>query len=303
MRVFLQRALLTAMGIFGLLALALAGIYFSTRARQTKIYNLPAESVALPTDAASLEAGRRIFGYRGCLACHGDHLEGKVYLSNPALGEVIASNLTRGAGGIGAAYRDEDWVRAIRRGLRPDGTPLLFMPATEFYFLSDGDLGKIIAFIKSVPPLINYLPPSTISLTGRVVMTLVKEITFIPAEMIPQTAPRPSAPAAGITPQYGEYLSLSCKVCHGPTLSGGRIPAFPDDYPWPANLTTSEERPLPYWTFDGFKKILRAGVTCHSRQIDPQYMPWTSYQYFSDDEIAAVWAYLQAAPPVPFGSR
>ncbi|GAB4501751.1 MAG: cytochrome c [Anaerolineales bacterium] len=303
MRVFLRRALIFSLGIFGLLTLALAGIYFSTRARQTKIYSIPAESVALPADSASLSEGHRIFGYRGCLACHGEHLEGKIYLSNPALGEVIASNLTRGAGGIGAAYRDEDWVRAIRHGIRPDGTPLLFMPVTEFYFLSDGDLGKIIAFIKSVPPLENHLPPSEISLTGRVVMTLVKEITFIPAELIPQNAPRPAAPQAEISPAYGEYLALSCKVCHGPTLSGGKIPAFPDDYPWPANLTTSAERPLPYWTFADFKQILRSGITLHARQIDPQYMPWTSYQYFSDDEIAAVWAYLQSAPPVPYGRR
>ena len=41
------------------------------------------------------------------------------------------------------------WVHAIRHGVRPDGTPLLFMPSTEFYFLSDEDLGAVIAFIKS----------------------------------------------------------------------------------------------------------------------------------------------------------
>ena len=29
---------------------------------------------------------------------------------------------------------------------------------------------------------------------------------------------------AGITPEYGEYLTYSCKVCHGLAMSGGRHP-------------------------------------------------------------------------------
>ena len=118
-------------------------------------------------------------------------MEGNIYLDDPAIGKVVASNLTSGKGGVGSAYTDQDWARAIRHGIRPDGTPLLFMPSTEFYFLSDEDLGAVIAYIKSAPPVDHELPPSSVSWTGRVVMTLVPAITFIPAELIPHAAPRP----------------------------------------------------------------------------------------------------------------
>ena len=69
---------------------------------------------------AAIAHGKRIFQFRGCEACHGEQLEGKVYLEDPALGQVNASNLTTGQGGVGSEYTDSDWVRAICYGIRPD---------------------------------------------------------------------------------------------------------------------------------------------------------------------------------------
>lgn len=121
-------------------------------------------------------------------------MEGNIYLDDPSVGKVVASNLTSGKGGVGGKYTDRAWVRAIRHGIQADGTALLFMPATEFCFLSDEDLGAVIAYMKSAPAVDNELPPSSVSWTGRVVMTLVPAITFIPAELIPHEAPRPTEP-------------------------------------------------------------------------------------------------------------
>lgn len=291
-------------GFFGLVVLSVAWMYFSTEQRINRIYSIPAENVPVPTDEASLAYGQHIFQFRGCQACHGENLEGKVYLSDPALGEVNATNLTSGQGGVAPDYKtDADWVRALRHGVRPSGKPLLFMPSTEFYFLSDSDLGAVIAYIKSVPPADHDQAFSSISVTGRIVMTLVEGLTFLPAELIPHDAPRPVAPPVGITPEYGEYLTQSCKVCHGLTMSGGKIPAFPAGWPSAANLTTSPERYQPYFTEDGFVQILRTGITRHGRQINPQYMPWSSYKFMTDDELAAVWVYLQALPPKEYGNH
>ena len=189
-------------------------------------------------------------------------MEGNIYLDDPAIGKVVASNLTEGKGGVAGKYTsDQDWVRAIRHGVRPDGTPLLFMPATEFYFLSDQDLAQVIAYIKSAPPVDHELPSSAISLTGKIVMTLAPAITFIPAELIPHDAPRPIAPDVGVTPQYGEYLTYSCKVCHGLTMSGGPIPGFPSSWPPAPNLTFGEGSALPSWSEAGFMNTIRSGVT------------------------------------------
>jgi mono/diheme cytochrome c family protein len=230
-------------------------------------------------------------------------MEGHVYLEDPAIGRVNASNLTSGRGGVAPTYADADWVRAIRHGIRPDRTPLLFMPSTEFYFLSDEDLAAVVAYIKSAPPADNELPRSALSLMGRIVMTLVKDITFIPAELIPHQAARPVSPEPGITPEYGEYLTYSCKVCHGLGMSGGKIPGFPSSWPPALNLTFGGGSALPNWTEQGFMDTIRTGVTPDGRTLRAAYMPWTSYRFMYDVELKAVWAYLQSLPPKELGNR
>lgn len=314
--------------LVGLMFILLVVIYFKSQARLTRVYDLSEEVVSIPADPASIERGKHIFQFRGCEACHSEggyvdvsesgqpleshlnlpsqavpHLEGNIYLDDPAIGKVVASNLTSGMGGVADGYTDEGWAHAIRHGVRPDGTPLLFMPSTEFYFLNDEDLGAVIAYIKSAPSVDHELPPSTVSWTGRVVMTLVPAITFIPAELIPHDAPRPSAPKVGITPEYGEYLTYSCKVCHGLTMSGGPIPGFPSSWPPAPNLTFGADSALPAWPEDGFINTIRTGVTPEGRNVRGEYMPWGSYKFMNDDELKAVWVYLQSLPQVEYGNH
>ena len=141
--------------LLGLIILASLALYSLGESRLNRTYNITQEFVAIPNDKASLVEGKRIFQYRGCEACHGEQLQGLVYLDHPAIGQVITPNLTTGQGGIGAQRTDEDLLQSIRHGIRPDGTPLLFMPSTEFYYLSDTDLGKVVAYIRSVSPADN----------------------------------------------------------------------------------------------------------------------------------------------------
>ncbi len=289
--------------LVGLIVIALVGIYFNSQSRLTRVYEIPEEQVSIPTDAASIENGKHIFQFRGCEACHGENLQGMVYLDDPAVGKVISSNLTTGKGGVGSEMSDEDWVRAIRHGVRPDGTGYLFMPSTEFYYLSDEDLGDVIAYMKSVEPADNELPASEISFVGRIVMTLVKEITFVPAELIPHNAARLAAPEVGTTPEYGAYLAQSCHVCHGLTMSGGVIPGLPADWPPAPNITFGGGSALPTWTEDDFINTMRTGKTPMGKELRAQYMPWNSYKFMSDDELKAVWAYLQSLPKLEYGNR
>jgi mono/diheme cytochrome c family protein len=311
----------------GLIVISLVVVYFKTQARLTRVYNIPKETVAIASDADSIEYGKHIFRFRGCEACHSSgeyldlsgpgqtlthltgssqdvpHMEGHVYLDDPAMGKVIASNLTPGKGGVGASYKDGDWVHAIRHGVRPDGTPLLFMPSTEFYFLSDQDLGAVIAYIKSAPPVDHEQPRSSLSLTGRLIMTVLPTFTFVPAELIPHDAPRPELPEPGITPEYGEYLTQSCKVCHGLTMSGGPIPGFPSSWPPAMNLTFGEGSSLPTWTERDFITAIRSGVTPDGRELRAKYMPWRSYKFMDEGELKAVWVYLQSLPRKEYGNR
>ena len=95
----------------------------------------------------------------GCADCHGADLSGKAVIDEPPLASIYASNLTAGQGGIGQSYtNDADWVRAIRHGIRPDGTPLLVMPSQVYYYYSDEDVAAIVAYAKKVAPVDNELP-------------------------------------------------------------------------------------------------------------------------------------------------
>jgi len=294
---------LTAFAVIGgLLVLGTLLLYGLGQARLKKVYEIPVRSVTLPDDEISLQEGKRIFQYRGCEACHGEQLQGLVYLDNPAIGQVITANLTAGEGGIGSQRTDEDLVRAIKHGVRPDGTPLLFMPSTEFFYLSDEDLCEVLAYIRSVPPTDNESGPSKLSFTGFVVMNITRDITFLPAEVIPHDETPPAVPESGITPEYGQYLSISCLVCHGQTLSGGELPGFPPEWPAAPNLTPGKGGRLPSWGEVEFIEIIRKGEK-HGRAIHGDYMPWTSYRHMTDDEIRAVYLYLMSLPPKDFGQR
>lgn len=314
-----------AAGMFLLLAAVVVNAWFSSQGRLQRVYEPPEESVSVPADEASIQRGRHIFQFRGCQACHSawgyvevpggeathmqlpagqtPEMEGHVYLEDPAIGRVIASNLTPGQGGVAGQYDERKWARAIRHGIRPDNTPLLFMPSTEFYFLSDEDLGALIAYIRSAPPADNVLPASSLSLTGRLVMTYVKGITFIPAELIPHGEARPVAPERAVTAQYGEYLTYSCKVCHGLGMSGGSIPGFPPSWPPALNLTMGPGSALPRWSEEAFAAALRTGRTPDGRALRAEYMPWKSYRYMDNLEMKAVWVYLQALPEREYGNR
>lgn len=289
-------------GLIGLAGVITLILYVLGQGRLRKVYDIQPEMVVFLNDVQSLKEGKRIFQYRGCEACHGEGLEGLIYLDNPALGKVITPNLSSGQGGIGALRSDEDLVRAVRHGLGPDGTPLLFMPSTEFYYLSDKDLGMVLGYIRSIPPVDNQPAPSQLSTTGFIVMNLTREITFLSAELIPHEEKPPDQPDPGFTREYGEYLALSCPVCHGLTLSGGEIPGFPPEWPAAPNLTPGKGGRLSSWGESGFIEIIRLGEK-HGRAIHSDYMPWTSYRHMSDLELRAVYAYLMSLPPISFGGH
>ena len=288
--------------LLGFFIVAICILYGIGWSRINKRYQVVPDLVQLLNDEGSLLEGKRIFQYRGCEACHGEDLQGLVYLDNPAIGKVITPNLTRGIGGVMDDRSEEDLVLAVRHGISPDGTGLLFMPSTEFYYLSDQDLGAVLAYIWSKSPVDNQPGKSELSPTGFIVMNLTNQITFLPAELISHEKSPPPAPAPGLSSDYGEYLSLSCPVCHGLGMSGGEIPGFPPEWPAASNLTPGPGSRLPLWGVEGFIDIIRDGEK-HGRAIHPDYMPWSSYRHMTDAELQAVFLHLTSLEEKEFGQR
>jgi mono/diheme cytochrome c family protein len=82
-----------------------------------------------------------------------------------------------------------------------------------------------------------------------------------------------TAPARGVNPEYGEYMANTndCHLCHGPNMNGGTYP-------------------------DPTIKKISPNLTPGGHDLDPELMPWKSYRNMSDDELKAIFAYLQSLP-------
>lgn len=284
--------------VFALVGLAVAGtgyIYWSNLSRFNQTYTITIDPVAIPeaTDEV-LEYGQHVATIRGCTDCHGQDMGGYTLIDDPALGVVYGTNLTTGEHGLPDAYSDEDWIRAIRHGVDTDDTGLLFMPAHESYYLSDEDLGALIAYLKSVAPVDRANRATKFGPIGHLLFWS-GELDLVSAELIDHDAPRPVAPKPGITAEYGEYLAVTCIGCHGNNYAGGPIPGVPPDWPPASNLTPAG--PLGGATFEDYKQAMRFGRTFDGRIIDPQYMPWPSMGQMTDEELEATWVFFQSLPP------
>ena len=287
--------------LVGVLILAFVVLYVIGTVQWNKLhgqYEVPVETILVPTDQASVERGEHIATIRICKGCHMENLAGQSG-SVPGLFTLSFPNLTPGAGGVGATNSDEDWVRAIRHGVGHDGRGLALMPSSVFYYLSDEDLGALIAYLKSVPPVDNEMPPTELGPLGRVMLPLGQ----LPPELTPSVtmidhdAPRPVAPEPGVTVEYGEYLANTCTLCHGANLNGHTLREGPTVYV-ALNLTRGGE--MVGWSEEDFIRTMRTGVTPGGKQLI-DFMPWKLLGHMTDDELKAVWMYLQSLPPLPQG--
>jgi len=286
--------------LVGLLVLTFVVLYAIGGTKWNKLhgnYDVPIETIPIPTDQASIARGEHIAMIRMCGYCHEDNLGGQIDIA-PGLAILTFPNLTAGTGGVGATNTDEDWVRAIRHGVGHDGRGLILMPSQIWYYLSDKDLGALIAYLKTVPPVNHQLPRTDLQPLGRVMMAL----GLLPPGIMPSVlvidhdGPRPVAPEPGVTLEYGEYLARTCTVCHGPHFNGGLI-RTDAEYLSP-NLTPGGE--LHFWSEAQFIATLRTGLT-PSGHLLKKVMPWKFFGQMTDEELKAVWLYLQSLPALEQG--
>ena len=284
-------------GLVGLIVVALVVVWFVVGSRLGETYEVQAASIAIPTDAPAEAQGWPLFIVGlACEECHGVGLGGDFVADDLLFGRLVAPNLTSGTGGIGATYTDADWVRTLRHGVDRAGKPLMLMPSAEFTKYSDADLGTLIAYLKDLPPVDNELPSTRVGPLGRVFTLL--EPDLIPARVIDHEAPRPPAPVAGVSVEYGQYLGFVCQICHGESLSGGPLFDEGPDAPPAKNLTVGG--PLQAWSEADFIDALRTGVAPGGVPLDDEFMPWSAIGQMSDEQLKAIWMWLRSLPPKDF---
>ena len=290
---------ITLATLLGVLVTGAIALYLRSEMMLRRTYSVALQPVGIPSDSASVARGSHLVNAVGtCATCHGEDLGGRVYADMGPIGIVAGPNLTRGAGGRGAAFGDDDWVRAIRFGVRRDGTSLIAMPSEVFMNMSDRDLGAVIAYLKRLPPIDREMPTSRFRPLGRALLASGR-LNILTA---PKTPAKPSVASVehGVTTTYGKYLVeiAGCAGCHGYGLSGGRV-AGPPGIPPAPNLTPAG---IGAWTDADLRRVLREGRRPSGAPIDP-FMPWKTYAGMTDEEIAAIWLYLRSVPAKPFGNK
>jgi len=278
--------------LIGLLLVAGIVLYFIGNARLNKVYTVESSNLSLPTDDASIEYGK----HRAetlCQGCHGPDLSGlDDWFNAPPIGHVDSANLTAGEGGLGADFTTEDYVRAIRHGIDKEGKPIFMVAVPSTAYLSDEDLAAIIAYLKTIPPVDHVVRERYFTPLANV-MFAAGMLGKLPAEAVSHE-PHVTAPERGATVEYGEYMvnTNDCRICHGTQLNGGKSPDPTATWISP-NLTPGGE--LGFWTEEQFINTIRTGKTPSGHELS-ENMPWKDYGKFYDEELKAIWLYLQTVP-------
>ncbi|CAN5131530.1 hypothetical protein BH23BAC3_BH23BAC3_10270 [soil metagenome] len=290
-----------SLGVIILVLILFAGtVYFITEQHWNTEYELSYESVEQSDDPIVIDHGRHLLTIRGCFECHGENLAGKIFLEDPVVGRIVATNLTAGKGGIGAHYMDEDYVRAIRKGIKKDGQSVLFMPSHEYAQIHQRDMNAIVSYLRHTEAVDSQLPESKINIPMRAMYLLGGDIALFPARLIDHTVPLPLEEPVTVL-EKGMYLSSTCIGCHGRNLSGGKIPGVPPNWPDALNLTPAGS--IANWGESEFFKAMRDGITPDGRQLQNEFMPYTMIGQMTDDELHAIFAYFKTLEPVETGVR
>lgn len=261
-------------------------------AARNQEFDFEIEEVDIPAGEDAVAEGERLSFARGCADCHGADMSGTLMSDDAAFGTLVASNLTTGD------LSAEDLVRAIRHGIGSDGKALIIMPSNEYYYLSDADVGHLVAYIQSLEPVDNDLPATSMGPLARVLVVMGAD--FVTADDIDHDGPRPADAEVAASAEFGEQLSNLCIGCHGEDFSGGPQPGADPNGPEAANLTPDPATGLGDWSEEDFITAIRDGVRPDGSVIDPA-MPWPSLGKMTDTELSALWLYLQTVQPVEQG--
>ncbi|WP_373973784.1 cytochrome c [Chitinibacter sp. SCUT-21] len=259
---------------------------------------------AIASDSALLKRGKYLLeGPVACGNCHmargaqGQPLPEKGLSGGMVFDEVpfkaYAANITPDKKtGIGS-WSDQQLAKAIREGIRPDGSVIGPPMPIEFYrHISDQDLKAIIAYLRAQAPVSNAVPKSQYHMP-------------LPPNYGPKLG-KVTAPARSNPVKYGEYLAniAHCMECHTPRDAKGmlqrdKLGAGGQSFkgPWgesiSANLTPAG---LKNWSDAEIANAIRNGKDIQGYPLKPP-MGFSFYQTISDDDMKALIAYLRSLKP------
>lgn len=217
-------------------------------------------------------------------------------------GFFVSRNLTPAALGD---WTDGEIFRAITSGVSRDGTALFpVMPYPHYSQLDEEDIRAVIAYLRTLEPVVNHHPPSKPDFP---VSLLIKTM---PVKANLQTRP----PKDDVV-NYGRYLitAAACTDCHtrmekgqfvGEPYAGGSEFNMPDGSIVRTANITPHETGIGTWTKEQFVTRFRtyADSTYVPHQVSSgqfqTVMPWLMYGGMEKEDLEAIYEYLRTIPAV-----
>ena len=265
---------------------------------------LGASHAAGAPDYASVAVGRTQAILADCIGCHtapgGKPFAGGRVLETP-FGRLAAPNITPDDDtGIGKWSREE-FVRAVKAGMAPNGRPLYpAMPYPYYARLSDGDAGAIFDYLQTVAAVRNRVRVNQLAFPYNIrgLMAGWNFLFFRPA------APAPRDDKSAVW-RRGEYLVNGpghCGACHTPknpfgadtsaALQGASIESW-----FAPDITVHAQSGIGSWRESEVVSYLKSGHNSHSMASGPMAeVIENSTSQMSDGDLAAIAAYLKDLP-------
>jgi cytochrome c553 len=209
--------------------------------------------------------------------------------------------------GIGG-WSEADIIRAFREGLRPDDAPLHPNMWLNLHALSDEDADAIAAYVLTLPAVVHEQPGRGRVLSQRIHTAALRSLPPSPAK----------SPDRSDAVAYGKYLTDigRCRYCH-----------TPNDAPGQERKGAAFTGGARYWVggryLPGARVIVTPNLTPHAEGIGTlsradfialfrarggglpatlatnTVMPWVAFAGMTDQDLGAIWSYLQSLPPQP----
>lgn len=298
--------------LFIAIILVIGYVYFNYTYPKTA----PVPKVEIYTTPAQIERGKYLSNNVSiCIPCHSERdwtkFSGPVIPGTEGMGGqkfeegypgiFFAGNIT--PSGIGE-WSDGDLLRTITTGVTPDNRVLYpVMPYPEYHNLTVDDLNSIIGYIKTLSPIINEVPASSIDFPMNFIVKTLPPESYTPIISSDESN----------SSEYGKYLvSIAvCQSCHT-LMKNGKLETDKDFAGGPefeingklirsSNITPDIETGIGSWTREDFLRRFK-NYTDYDFSSGLQNlntpMPWTAYSGMTEVDINSIYDYLKSVPPV-----
>jgi len=259
--------------------------------------------------ADPLTRGEYLARAADCMVCHtargGTAYAGGFAFALP-FGTIYSTNITPDkATGIGN-YTDQDFLKAMHRGVRADGANLYpAMPFASYTYMTDADVLAIKAYLFTLPAV--NAPARTNTLTFP-----FNQRWAIGAWSLLFNADNRFRPVSSQSPQWnrGAYLTEAlahCGECHTPRnlayaldnrhKFGGAVTGGWQAY----NISADAAGGVGNWSEADLAAYLASGhAQGHGSASGPMGEAVTeSLRYLTPEDVQAIVAYVRSVPPTP----